>query len=261
MDESRYAEIVNASRIPAFGMIKESAKEDRTLRLARIFASGYSTVLRIPYSKLMIDGPGKERYVFKLLQDWCKSICRQSRMKLKVTGQELVNPSRSYLFVVNHISPLDIAVMYATLPINATVVADSLFSCLPILSYWMRLTCSVFVERGNAINEFVAFKEMIRQLKKGRSLVLFPEGFLNKEKGLAEFKRGGIHAALIAHVPIIPVCLGGVNEVLASGSLTIIPGRPVSVQFGEPVDGDLLDEDSKKHIETVIRDRIATMQV
>lgn len=260
MDESRYADIVKASSIPALGMIRESIKEDGTMRLARILFSGYSTVLRIPCSWTIKSDPIKERYVFKLLQAWCQSICRQCRMKLLVSGQELLDKAQSYLFVVNHISPLDMAVMYATLPLNATVIADSLFSSLPLLSYWMRLTSSVFVERGNAVNEYAAFKEMIRQLGQGRSLVLFPEGALSRGKDLLEFRRGGVHAALIAHVPIVPVCLKGVDDVLAAGSLTVIPGRRVSVQYAEPIDPDSLDKDSCKHIELVVRDKIAAMR-
>ncbi|MCE5256814.1 MAG: 1-acyl-sn-glycerol-3-phosphate acyltransferase, partial [Spirochaetaceae bacterium] len=158
------------------------------------------------------------------------------------------------------LSPFDIAVLYSLLPVCTGVVANNEFRRIPVLSYWMRLTGAIFVEQGNAAAEFSAFRLMVERLKGGKSLLLFPEGYINQGKDLAKFKRGGIHSAILAHVPIVPVSLCGTNKVMRPGGLSIVPGQQVLVQFGEPIEAWKLDAKSRKCIDLRLRDRIAAMQ-
>lgn len=260
MDDRRYTAILKSSRIPILELIKESAKEDKHLLMPRLLSESFGTALRIPHSMFIKAGPKRERFVFEVIQSWGKKICHLSRIRLKVVGRERINPAGTYLFVSNHLSPMDIAVMYAILPIHASIVANNEFLQLPVFSYWLRMSGAVFVEQGNQASEIAAFRSMIKRLKGRRSLMLFPEGYVNQENGLAEFKRGGIHSALLAHVPIVPICISGTNEVMRSGSLCIIPGKDVVVRFGDPIEVERLSSRAKKNIDATLRDQISAMQ-
>jgi 1-acyl-sn-glycerol-3-phosphate acyltransferase len=259
MNERRYEDILETSRVPIWGLFKESIKEDKLFLMPRVLRETFGTLVRMPHSILMKAGPRQERFVFEVLESWGKKTCKLSQIKLKTMGKEKIDPDGTYLFVSNHRSPVDIPALYATLPVPAGFVANATFSWLPVFSYWMRKSGAVFVELGNRAVEASAFRTMVRRLKRGRSLVLFPEGYIQQGKGLAEFKRGGIHSAILAHVPIVPVSLSGTDDVMRPGGLRIVPRKTVVVQYGTPIDVNRLSSSEKRNIESILRDKIAAM--
>ncbi len=62
------------------------------------------------------------------------------------------------------------------------------------------------------------FKESIRSLNDGSTLVIFPEGARGFESGeFFEFKSGAMHIALRAGVPVLPVTIRGGNHIWPQG--------------------------------------------
>jgi 1-acyl-sn-glycerol-3-phosphate acyltransferase len=96
-----------------------------------------------------------------------------------------------------------------------------------------------------------AYKKSIRVLRKGATLVIFPEGNREFSDGeLLEFKTGAIRIALEANVPILPVSLRGANKVWAQDMKYPKLFRKVEV-FYHPlfeVSKCPEDADSKQHI-------------
>ena len=260
MDEDRYKDIVVGSRIPAIALLNESVKEDRLLLLPRALRLCLRTMDRMPRALFMHPGPDRDRYVFQTLEDCSRRICHLAQIRLEVRGQEMVDPGRTYLFAVNHSSPADIPVLYAALPAQAAFVANGLFTKVPIFSFWMRKSGAVFLDKGNQTAALAVFRTMVRRLKKGRSLILFPEGHMHKGEGLEEFKRGGIHTAVLAGVPIIPVCLCGTADVIPIGSMHIRPRGRVTVVFGEPIETGSLGRDARRNVDGIVRDRLLAMK-
>lgn len=260
MDEDRYRNIVVGSRIPALALLNESIKEDRLLLLPRALRLCLRTMGRMPRALFMHPGPDRDRYVFQTLEECSRRICHLAQIRLEVRGQELIEPGHTYLFAVNHSSPADIPVLYAALPAQAAFVANGLFARVPVFSFWMRKSGAVFFDKGDQKAAIAVFRTMVRRLKKGRSLILFPEGFMHKGEGLEEFKRGGIHSAVLAGVSIIPVCLGGTAEVIPIGSMHIRPRRRVTVDFGEPIETGSLGREARRNIEGIVRDRLLAMK-
>ena len=81
-----------------------------------------------------------------------------------------------------------------------------------------------------------------------------------EETVLEEFKRGGIHTAVLAGVPIVPVCLSGTADVIPIGSMHIRPRRRVIVDFGEPIETADLGRDARRNIDGIVRDRLLAMK-
>jgi len=259
LNETRYQDILDSSRAPVFAFIKESFKEDPRLLLPRILVDTFSYGLSIPLAALLRDPLSRERFAFKVIKNWGRKIRRVSMTKLILKGKELIDPAGTYLFVANHLSPFDIVALYSALPVCAGTVANSALHRIPVLSYWMRLSGAIFVEQGNKTAEFSAFKLMIERLKSGKSLVLFPEGYINQGKDLVEFKRGGIHSAVLARVPIVPVCLLGTDQVMRPGGLSVAPGKKVTIKFGAPIEAWKLDGGSRKNIDLVLREQLTAL--
>jgi 1-acyl-sn-glycerol-3-phosphate acyltransferase len=261
LNETRYTKLIEKSIFPPWTLLRESFREDPKLLLPRMIMTSIRTVKRIPGCVLMQPGKMRTGYIFGVLRHWAKKCCRVGQVRLDVQGLEKVDPSRTYLFVVNHMSPADIPVIYATIPLRAGFVANALFLRIPIFSYWMRMSGAVFIDQGNHEEEFSAFKLMIKRLKRGRSLILFPEGYIYQGEGLAEFKRGGLNAAVLAGVPIVPLCLYGTQNVMQAGSLHIKPRRRVAVEFGEPIETKNLSREERKGIDSFVYERLKTMKL
>lgn len=260
MDEDRYKDIVVGSRIPAIALLNESIKEDRLLLLPRALRLCLKTMDRMPRALFMQPGPDRDRYVYHTLEDCSRRICHLAQIRLDIRGQEGIDPARTYLFAVNHSSPADIPVLYAALPMQAAFVANGLFTRVPVFSFWMRKSGAVFLDKGSEAAALAVFRTMVRRLKKGRSLILFPEGHMHKGEGLEEFKRGGIHTAVLAGVPIIPVCLTGTADVIPIGSMHIRPRRRVTVDFGTPIATAELGREGRRNIDILVRDRLLAMK-
>ena len=71
-------------------------------------------------------------------------------------------------------------------------------------------------------------------LKKGRVLLIFPEGTRSIDGHVAEFKKGGAILAFELGVPIVPVGIRGTYEVLPRGGGFRL--HPIEFHFGNPID-------------------------
>jgi len=259
-NENRYAQLIEGSLFPPWTLFRESFREDHKLLLPRMIFLSMRTARQIPGAVMMKAGKGRDAVVYRVLRSWGKRICRLGQVRLSVLGAEKLDHNATYLFAVNHMSPMDIPAIYAALPVKAAFVANSIFRKIPVFSYWMRKSGAVFVEQGNPELEMQAFKDMLKRLKKKRSLILFPEGYIFQGEGLADFKRGGLHAAVLTDTPIIPLCIYGTQHVIRAGSLHIVPRSRVVIEFGDPVLPSSLDRASRKDIERVVHDRLAAMK-
>lgn len=91
-----------------------------------------------------------------------------------------------------------------------------LFRCLPIDRDNMNLT---------------SFKEIIKSLKEGELVSMFPEGHINvSEKDVDDFKSGMVLIAMQAGVPIVPVYIGQRKSVF--NRMKYIIGEPIEVKKG-----------------------------
>jgi 1-acyl-sn-glycerol-3-phosphate acyltransferase len=68
---------------------------------------------------------------------------------------------------------------------------------------------------------------------RGASVLNFPEGGRSAE-GLHEFKEGPAYIAIKAGVPVVPVAIVGLRELLPMGSMHLRSGHVV-VRVGDPI--------------------------
>ncbi len=72
--------------------------------------------------------------------------------------------------------------------------------------------------------------------ERGVSVLLFPEGGRSPE-GLREFKEGAAYIAIKAGVPVVPIVLVGMRQLLPMGSIHIRSGK-VRLLVGDPIPVD-----------------------
>jgi 1-acyl-sn-glycerol-3-phosphate acyltransferase len=71
-------------------------------------------------------------------------------------------------------------------------------------------------------------------LKRGRSLLIFPEGTRSIDGHVAEFKKGAAILAVELGVPIVPIGIRGSFEAWPRGGRFRL--HPIEFHFGDPID-------------------------
>src|SRR5947209_6766562 len=142
------------------------------------------------------------------------------------------------IFVANHSSHLDTALLLTTLPpawqrrVAVGAAADYFFDA------WWRAVGSALVfatfpiERGG-----VGLSETpTRLLADGWSLMMFPEGTRSPDGWTRRFRLGAAYLAAQTRVPVVPVALVGSFAAMPRGRGWPRPGRPeVHVRSGQPL--------------------------
>ena len=131
--------------------------------------------------------------------------------KVEVRGRELL-PKEPCVIIANHQSMADVvAVMGLFYPFKYVSKA-SLFT-LPIVGWMMRLLKYVSLDRGSAKSMQKMMDECHAWLRKGMSVLIFPEGTYSEGK-LLPFKRGAFQLAVDEQVPLVPVFLEGTTGLI-----------------------------------------------
>lgn len=105
----------------------------------------------------------------------------------------------------------------------------------PHFGRWIALLHAIPVaEEGS---DAAAIREIVRRLKMGRCVLIFPEGSRSPDGEIHSFKRGIAVLVKRAKCPVVPAAIEGAFEAWPrSRKRPRLWGRPpVSVRFGEPI--------------------------
>lgn len=141
---------------------------------------------------------------------------------------------KSYIFVSNHISFLDAAVVVKTYrqPIRALGKKET--AGIPVFGYIYK-NAIVTVDRGSAEDRSRSVRKLKAVLRKGISILIFPEGTFNEtHHALKSFYDGAFRIAIETQTPIKPVLLLDAYNRMPYGKLfTLTPGRSRAVFMEE----------------------------
>ncbi len=143
----------------------------------------------------------------------------------KVRKAEL--PEGPYVILANHISYLDIFLMYSILPKNEFLfLGKGELLKYPIIGAYFK-TMNIPVHRGNRMKAARSIVQASKEAKKGWSIAIFPEGGIPYENPkMKHFKSGAFQLAKNLNLPIVPMTFMN-NHILFSDPTFILgPARP-----------------------------------
>jgi 1-acyl-sn-glycerol-3-phosphate acyltransferase len=180
----------------------------------------------------LIDRSGNSSHMFARL--WGKILLAVSFIRVRSEGIEKIDPKGTYVFVANHGSYMDIPALLSQLPQSFRFFAKKGLYKIPFLGWHLRWAGHLAVDRSNARNSLKSMSEGARVIASQRiSVLLFPEGGRSLH-GLRDFKEGAAYIAIKAGVPVVPVAIIGMRELLPMGSIHIRSGE-VMVRVGSPI--------------------------
>lgn len=145
---------------------------------------------------------------------------------ITVRGREHIEPGQSYILAVNHLSHIDILMLYAQPDFDLRFVMKKELRKVPVIG----ITCAglghVYIDRSSREDAVAALNEAKPRLAAdGASIIFFPEGTRSVDGRLHEFKKGAFVTAKDMNLPILPITLRGSDGVLPAKTLGLLPGR------------------------------------
>jgi 1-acyl-sn-glycerol-3-phosphate acyltransferase len=154
---------------------------------------------------------------------------------VRVTGREKLPWRGPAVLVANHLSMLDILVVYGLFRPFKWVSKAELFK-VPFVGWNMAINDYVPIRRGDRESIRRMMEHCRAHLARGMPVLLFPEGTRSQDGRLQLFKDGAFRLAAEANVPVIPVVITGTYDALPKHGLVLRQRMHAGVQVLDPLD-------------------------
>jgi len=154
--------------------------------------------------------------------------------KVHIEGREKADKYSTYVVISNHQSILDIIIINS-LRYRYKWVSKIENSRVPFLGWYLRMADYLIVDRNNDESKAVLIAEAYNSLKKGISVMIFPEGTRSMNGQPGFFKRGAFQLAIEANVPILPLVVHGTGGIFPKHSLIFRGKNNIFLKVLDPV--------------------------
>lgn len=217
-----------------------------------------SVVLFVPILLLQWLGlqKARNRFVQVVTSNWSKFIIRLSGSQYEASGVEHIPKDRAVCLVGNHQGYFDIPLVLAAVPHKVGFIAKIELMRTPGLNLWMWALHCIVIHRHKMHQSLRNIKRGVQSVKKGHTIVLFPEGTRSRGRRMGPFRMGGLNMAIKEGVPIVPLTLNGTYKMFEQTGL-IRPSH-LTIQVHPLIETADLTEQKKKALPDRIRKQIGS---
>ncbi len=151
----------------------------------------------------------------------------------EISGLENLPKSGGYIVAANHASLLDPPIVGLYLPRQVQFFARQTLWKPGFAAWWLNSVGCIPVDRDGG-GDFGALKNVLKALKDGRVVILFPEGTRSPDGRLRSPKPGVGFIACKSQAPVVPARIFGSSDAFGRGG-RLRPGVPVAVTYGRPL--------------------------
>jgi 1-acyl-sn-glycerol-3-phosphate acyltransferase len=189
---------------------------------------------------------------------WSRMILGTIGARVTVEGLEKIDTSKARVYVVNHLSALDIPVLYVYLPFHFRILAKKELFRYPFMGWHLKRSGQIPVVLENPKASIRSLHLAIAAVKRNMPLVVFPEGGRSPDGQLQPFMGGAFYTAIKAQADIVPMALTGTYETLKMNTWHIMP-HPVRLMVGDPIPTAGLTSRDLESVVSRAREAIAGM--
>ncbi|WP_410877921.1 lysophospholipid acyltransferase family protein [Myroides sp. DW712] len=180
---------------------------------------------------------------------WARLTFYGMGMSYQIEASYPLEKGKSYMFIANHTSMMDIMMMLLLVKDNPFVfVGKKELAKLPIFGFFYKKTC-ILVDRKDSKSRYEVFQQAQKKLNKGLSICIFPEGGVPDDRSiiLDSFKDGAFRLAIDHQIPIVPIAMGYLKYYFPFQWGIGKPGRVPVVVF-PPIETKGMTHDHKKEL-------------
>jgi 1-acyl-sn-glycerol-3-phosphate acyltransferase len=150
-------------------------------------------------------------------------------------GREKLQKGKSYVYVSNHTSFLDLPGLRLLIPGEFRPIAKKELLKLPVFGLIVR-GATVVVDRSNSQSRKKSIEKIREILSHGISTLIFAEGTQNRTKEILQpFKDGAFRIAVDTQLPIVPMTVIGAGKLMPPGTASLRPGK-IKIIVGKEID-------------------------
>jgi 1-acyl-sn-glycerol-3-phosphate acyltransferase len=195
----------------------------------------------------------------KIVRLWGTLLVKAAGIDLHTESVERIDPDKRYILVANHYSYLDIPCIVAAVPQPIRFMAKVSLFKIPIFGYALGRAGFIPIDRKNRRTAVKSFDLAADRIRKGNTIVIFPEEGRTKVREMRPFQRGAFLLALKSEKTIVPIAIDSTFDVFPVGAKRVTPGR-VTIRIGTPIetagrslrDKELLLQEARTQIETML---------
>lgn len=213
--------------------------------------------------KRKIDGlraAGKEAEERAAIADvcdfWSSKVVDYLKLNIDVINPENLPKEGPVVYVANHQSYGDILVFLNVIKHQVGFIAKEELTKIPIFADWTARIGSLFMKRGDARASLGTINQGVDMVKRGYSLVIFPEGTRSRSSQMGEFKPGSLKLATKAKAVVVPVTIHGTYKIYEETGV-ITKGVSVAFVVHEAIDTAALSRQEQAEladrVEEIIR--------
>jgi 1-acyl-sn-glycerol-3-phosphate acyltransferase len=196
--------------------------------------------------------------------DWAHLVARlwgninlwAAGVRVRVNGLDRIRPDHAYVYVANHQSWFDIFAILGRLPVQFRWLAKEELFKIFLLGPAMSAAGYIPINRRDRQMAFESVNEAALKVRRGTSVVVFPEGTRSPDGVLQDFKKGGIILAVKSQRPIVPISISGSHRVFPKGGGWKIEPGSILMTVGNPIATEGCTIKDRNQLVTEVREAV-----
>ncbi len=180
-----------------------------------------------------IDKGGRLQH--KVARFWARAVVWGTGCSVKVRGAENLHSQSVAVYASNHTSYMDTPVVFGTLPFQFRILAKKELWPIAFIGWYLDRSGQIPIDTANPHATMSSLAAGVKALRSGMPLFVFPEGGRTADGELKPFLSGAAYLAIRAQVPLVPIALSGVYDLLPIHTHHLYPGE-LTVSVGEPME-------------------------
>jgi 1-acyl-sn-glycerol-3-phosphate acyltransferase len=204
----------------------------------------------------LVDKSGSAQH--RIAQRWARLCVWCTRSKLIVRGAENLRKHPVAVYASNHTSYMDTPVIFATLPFQFRILARKQLWPIAFIGWYLNRSGQIPIDTANPHASLSSLGVGVKALRSGMPLFVFPEGGRTADGELKPFLSGAAYLAIRAQVPLVPIALSGVYDLLPIHTHHFYPGV-LTLAVGEPIETKGMTVRKTEALTAQLRDAIQSL--
>jgi len=172
-----------------------------------------------------------------------------------IEGREKIRRDEAYVMVANHLSLLDILVIFRLFSHFKWVSKIENFR-VPFIGWNMSLNRYIKLKRGDRESVIKMMEACEKTLGEGNSIMMFPEGTRSPTGKMRAFKPGAFEIAVNTGRPILPIAIQGTADALPKRGFVLRGRHPIRISVLEEIPSAHLEAGSAEQLSAQTRELI-----
>jgi 1-acyl-sn-glycerol-3-phosphate acyltransferase len=178
------------------------------------------------------DKTGRTQH--RIARLWASSLVTFSGCRRHLIGADNLRKHQVAVYAANHTSYMDTPVIFSALPFQFRILAKKELWSIPFIGWYLDRSGQIPIDTNNPRASLASLGAGVKALRAGMPLFVFPEGARTPDGTTQEFLSGAAYLAIRSQVPLIPIALIGVYDLLPIHTRHLYPG-PLTVAVGQPI--------------------------